>query len=103
MADRGRFEALSIRSDPMKIRDARRWLASIAEEEGFCEDFSKLLNRHKQDEDIPVWFIAKCCALAPFGVSELDQVVDQPSRSDPGFARCTGWPGIDYRPPLSIA
>jgi len=43
MAERGRFEALSIRSDPMKIRDARRWLASIADEEGFCEDATREL------------------------------------------------------------
>jgi serine/threonine-protein kinase RsbW len=41
MADDARFEALSIRSDPMKIRDARRWLASIAEQEGFCEDATR--------------------------------------------------------------
>lgn len=37
MPDHVRLEALSIRSDPARIRDARKWVATIARSAGFSE------------------------------------------------------------------
>ena len=37
MPDRVHLDALSIRSDPARIRDARKWVAAIARSAGFSE------------------------------------------------------------------
>jgi tetratricopeptide (TPR) repeat protein len=46
------------------------------DQEGFRQDFTRLFKRFEQQNNIPVSFLTKCCAVAPFAVSELDQVVE---------------------------
>ncbi|MBZ5638919.1 MAG: ATP-binding protein [Acidobacteriia bacterium] len=38
MPEGARLEALSIRSDPARIRDARTWIAAVARSAGFTEE-----------------------------------------------------------------